>query len=233
MSFPNTNSIEMPILQELAATGGEDGVRFLYERLEAYFPQLSETEIALIKSGENKTWRRFVQKAGKSLDEKDFIRRERGIWKITSKGLSAVKTENQGFILNQIREETLSHTDIQQKLIEIGVILGFYAEMEFQFYDVIWREKPNSQRISHVFEVQSKGNIDSAFAKLKRAYQMQRSKPFLILSTENDTRRARKSLAAEYLDIQEALTILSFPEIKKIHENLNAVADFLPLFLRI
>lgn len=233
MSLPISNSFEIPILQELAATGGEEDVRFLYQRLEAYFPQLTETEITLIKSGENPTWRRLVQKAGKSLDEKDFIRRARGIWKITQKGLSTVKTENQGFVFSQVQNEALSHKNIQEKLINIGTILGFYAEMEFEYYDVIWREKPNNPRISHVFEVQSKGNIDSAFAKLKRAYQTQRSKPFLILSTENDTRRARKSLTAEFSDIQEALTVLSFPEIKKIHENLYSVAEFLPLFLRI
>ncbi len=233
MSFPNTSSIEMPVLQELAATGGEDDVRFLYQRLEAYFPQLSAGEIAEIKSGESKIWRRFVQKAGKSLDEQGYIKRERGIWRITEKGQKTVETENQGFVLNQLNEEPLSHTSIQKKLVEIGQSLGFYAEMEFEFYDVIWRETQKSQRLSHVFEVQSKGNIDSAFAKLKRAYQAQRSKPFLILSTESDTRRALKSLNSEFLDIQDALIILSFPEIKKIHENLNAIADILPVFLRI
>ncbi len=233
MSFPNTDSIEMPILLELAATGGEDDVRFLYERLEAYFPQFSESEIAAIKSGENRQWRRFVQKAGKSLDDKHLIKRIRGIWKITEKGKNAVTAENQGFVINQLREETLSHSVVQKKLIEIGNALGFYAESEFEYYDVIWREKPNSQRISHVFEVQSRGNIDSAFAKLKRAYQAQRSKPFLILSSENDTRRAHKALNGEFLEIQDVLTILSFREIGKIHENLIAVAGILPVFLRV
>jgi len=136
-------------------------------------------------------------------------------------------------VLNQLKEEPLSHANIQKKLVEIGETLGFYAETEFEFYDVIWRETQKSQRISHVFEVQRKGNIDSAFAKLKRAYQAQRSKPFLILSTEGDTRRALKSLNCEFLDIQEALTILSFPEVKKIHENLKTIADILPVFLRV
>ena len=223
----------MPILQELAATGGEDDVRFLYLRLKAYFPQLSEEEIAEIKTGENKIWRRFVQKAGKHLDEKNFITREHGIWTITEKGRKIVETENTGFLLNQSKDEPLSHLNTQKKIVEIGQVLGFYAEMEFEFYDVIWRESQKSQRISHVFEVQSRGNIDSAFAKLKRAYQAQRSKPFLILSTESDTKRALKSLNREFLDIQEAITILSFPEITKIHRNLNAIAQILPVFLRV
>ena len=75
-------------------------------------------------------------------------------------------------------------------LLKIGEILGYYAEIEFEYYDVIWRETETSKRISHVFEVQSKGNIDSAFAKLKRAFDAQRSKPFLILASERDTNRA-------------------------------------------
>src|SRR5688572_451624 len=134
MSFPNTSSIEMPILQELAATGGEDDVRFLYRRLEAYFPQLSTVEVAEIKSGESKIWRRSVQKAGKTLDEKNYIKRDRGIWKITEKGQQIVEADNQGFVLNQLTEEPLSHTNIQIKLVEIGQTLGFYAETEFEFY---------------------------------------------------------------------------------------------------
>ena len=233
MSLPSISSIEIPILQELAATGGVDDVRFLYERLEAYFPQMSDSEIAAIRAGENKIWRRNVQKAGKALDDKNFIRRERGIWSITDKGRNAVETENQGFIFSERDEEQLSHANIQQKILEIGQNLGFYAEAEFEYYDVIWRENPNNHRISHVFEVQSKGNIDSAFAKLKRAYQAQRSKPFLVLSTEKDTRRARQSLEREFSDIRDSLVILSFAEIKKIFENLDSIKKFLPFFLKV
>lgn len=233
MSFPNTSAIEIPILQELAAAGGEDDVRFLYQRLNGYFPQLTEQEIFEIKTGENKVWRRLVQKAGKSLDEKQFIRRDRGIWTITEKGLSAVKAENHGFVLTQLEDKPLSHTNIQDMLLEIGAILGFYAEAEFEFYDVVWRETSKSQRLSHVFEVQSKGNLDSAFAKLKRAYQTQRSKPFLVLSSESDTKRAYKSLDQEFLDIEEVIVILSFAEIKRVFENLQSIRQILPEFLQI
>jgi hypothetical protein len=80
--------------------------------------------------------------------------------------------------------------------------------------------------------VQSKGNIDSAFAKLKRAYDAQRSKIFLILDSERDANRAQKSLSREFREIEDVLVILSFVEIRKIHENLSAISRFLPDFLR-
>ncbi len=231
MSLPVFNSLEMPILQELAATGGSDDVRYLYERLIAYFPQLNEKEIAGIRGGTNKYWRKAVQKAGKVLDEEKFLERKNGFWSITARGLEAAQTETSGFILTKTIEESPSHGQIQRLLIEIGESLGFYAEMEFEFYDVIWRETEKSPRISHIFEVQSKGNIDSAFAKLKRAYHNQRTKPFLILSTERDLNRARKSLAQEFQDIETVVTILTFSQIKLIHRNLKSIGDFILKFL--
>jgi len=231
MSLPASSLIEMPILQELSATGGIDDVRFLYERLIDYFPQISETEAAEIKRGTNKSWRKSVQKAGKSLDEKYLLKRVNGLWTVTSSGKETAQAETLGFTLIKSDSEQLSHVGIQKFLIEIGNNLGFFTEMEFEYYDVVWRETAKSQRISHVFEVQSKGNLDSAFAKLKRAYQSQRSKPFLVLTSERDLNRARKSLAREFQDIETVLEILTFTQIKQIHRNLKPIGEILKKLL--
>ncbi|HEY0459644.1 MAG TPA: hypothetical protein VGC97_10940 [Pyrinomonadaceae bacterium] len=234
MPLPLSTNIETPILQELFAVGGTDDVRFLYERLISYFPSLSDTEISAIRMGEQRFWKKLVQRAGKSLDETNQIHRERGVWSLTEKGRKSVEAETQGIILTKtdVENSALSHGQIQEILIRIGEILGFHAEKEFQFYDVIWRETPYNQRLSHVFEVQSKGNIDSAFAKLKRAHDAQRSKIFLILNSERDANRAQKSIAQEFRELENVLTILSFAEVRKIHENLSSIAKFLPNFLR-
>ena len=231
MSLPNTSSIKMPILQELTATGGTDNLRFLYERLIDYFPQLTNVEIIDIKSGTNKNWRKAVQKAGKTLEENDFIIRERGVWSITKKGKEAAETETSGFTLTKSKTKTLSHINIQEMLVEIANSLGFYAETEFEFYDVVWREREQSPRLSHIFEVQSKGNLDSALAKLKRAYQAQRTKPYLVISTEKDLNRARKSLTFEFQDIESVITILTFAQIKRIHQNLKNIGEIIKDFL--
>lgn len=231
MSLPISSTLEMPILQELAATGGGDDVRFLYERLIAYFPQLSELEISEVKNGTNKNWRKTVQKAGRMLDEKSYIKRKQGFWTITQYGKTVLENEFLDFTFSKPDIVEDSHIDIQKYLIEIGGILGFNAVMEFEFYDVVWREKPNSSRISHVFEVQHKGNLDSAFAKLKRAYQSQRTKPFLVLSTEKDCNRARRSLVREFQDIESVTTILTFVQVKKIYQNLQSIGEILPKLL--
>jgi Mrr N-terminal domain len=231
MPFPKSASIEMPILQELSATGGAEDVRFLYELLTAYFPQLSETEIRGIRNGSAANWRKLVQKAGRELDERGLLERNRGFWKLTEKGRREVAGEIEGFQITRVEHDELNHVRIQEMLVEIGKILGFYAETEFEFYDVVWREKRSAQRLSHIFEVQSKGNIDSAFAKLKRAHDAQRTKPFLVLASERDTNRARQSLEREFHELAGVLTILSFAELNRIHQNLRAIAEILPKFL--
>ncbi len=231
MSLPNTNHIEIPILQELSAVGGTDNLRFIYERLIPYFPQITQAESAEIKEGKNKYWRIAVQKAGKSLDEKKLLERHRGIWKLTEKGFELAESDSSGFTLTVNENKSLSHIEIQEMLVTIGEELNFYAETEFEYYDVVWREKSESIRLSHIFEVQSKGNLDSAFAKLKRAYDSQRTKPFLIVSDEKNLRRAKKSLNLEFREIEHVVTILSFTQIEKIHQNLISISDILPLLL--
>ena len=233
MSLPISHTIEMPILQELSATGGRDDLRFLYERLIAYFPQLSEVEIYEIKNGANKNWRKAVQKAGKLLDERSLIKRKQGLWTITQNGRTLVEDETLDFTSSKSEIVEFTHIDIQKYLIEIAVFLGFTAQMEYEFYDVVWREKPNSPRLSHIFEVQHKGNLDSAFAKLKRAYQSQRTKPFLVISTEKDFRRAQQSLIREFQDIESVVTILTFVQVERIHRNLQSIGEVLPKLLEI
>ena len=234
MPLPLYTNIENPILQELSAVGGTDDVRFLYVRLISYFPSLSDAETSAIKAGEHRFWKKAVQKAGKVLDEMNLIRRERGIWSLTEMGRKTVEQESAEFLIAPAGFETviLSHKQIQQMLVKIGEMLGYESETEFQYYDVVWRESLNRQRLSHVFEVQSKGNIDSAFAKLKRAYDAQRSKIFLIIDSERDANRAQKSLMQEFRELENVLVIISFVELQKIHENLNAISRFLPAFLR-
>lgn len=231
MTLPISPLIETPILQELSAVGGTDDIRFIYQRLIRYFPSLSDAEIFQIQNGANSSWKKAVQKAGKSLDEKKLIFRDRGIWTITPGGKEKVLSENSDFTVAAKNSEPLNHQTIQELLCEIGRILGYHTETEFEFYDVIWRESETSKRISHVFEVQSKGNIDSAFAKLKRAFDAQRSKPFLILATERDTNRANKSLVNEFRELGNVISILSFVEIRKTFDNLKEIENILPNLL--
>lgn len=235
MAYPKYYEITNPILQELNAVGGTENVRFLYDKLLPYFPQLSDEEIFQVRNGANKKWRLIVQEAAKALDAEGFITRDQGTWQITGKGRDEVAAASEDFQPARIEQKELNHREIQRMLIEIGNSLNYFAEMEFEFYDVVWRISANSPRLSHVFEVQSKGNIDSAFAKLKRAHEAQRSNTFLIVASERDMRRALREISFEksgaFHELADVLTILSFEQIRKTHQSLTSIRDILPKFL--
>ena len=241
MAYPGVVWIELPILQELVAMGGGEDLRFLYERLVAYFPQLDEEEVRALGNGRRSQWRRVVQRAGRSLAEKREIERVRGRWTITALGRKRVAAEDLRFSLAEngaselsaatSRPKSFSHAEVQQMLLDIGRVLGYFAQQEFDYYDVVWRTNEASPRLSHVFEVQRRGSIDGALAKLKRAYETQRSKPFLIVASERDTNRAERQLSLSetgpFHEIGAVTTLLSFEQLHRLHRALSSVEDLL------
>ncbi|HEX5708952.1 MAG TPA: hypothetical protein VFX96_16750 [Pyrinomonadaceae bacterium] len=241
MAYPGVERLELPVLQELVATGGAEDVRFLYDRLVGYFPQLDEAEVRPHANGHRRGWRRLVQTAGRALDDKRQIERRRGFWTITPLGRKRVADEDLQFSLTDSHQHDatpataeLSHADVQQMLCDIGRTLGHHTEREFDYYDVVWRAGEDSPRLSHVFEVQRKGNVDAALAKLKRAYDAQRSKPFLIVASERDSRRAEMqtslSRTGAFHEIGRVTTILSFEQLRRLHRALHSVEDVLGHF---
>jgi hypothetical protein len=235
MSYPSVERIELPLLQELAATGGAEHVRFLYDRLVAYFPQLGPEEVLAVSNGHRRQWRRLVQAAARDLDERREIERDRGRWRLTERGRRRVAEEEIQFTFEAPPAvetvEGLSHVEVQMMLVEIARVLGYHAEAEFDYYDVVWRVAKDSPRISHVFEVQRKGNVDAALAKLKRAYDAQRTRPFLVVDSERDTNRAERQLSlartGPFHEIGRVTTILSFEQLKRLHRSLTSVGDIL------
>jgi hypothetical protein len=237
MAYPSVERIELPLLQELAATGGAEHVRFLYDRLVAYFPQLGPEEVLAAGDGHRRQWRRLVQAAARDLDERREIERDRGRWRLTERGKRRVAEEEIQFVfeappaVEAAAAEGLSHVEVQLMLVEIARVLGYHAEAEFDYYDVVWRVAEDSPRLSHVFEVQRKGNVDAALAKLKRAYDAQRTRPFLVVDSERDTNRAERQLSlartGPFHEIGRVTTILSFEQLKRLHRSLTSVGDIL------
>jgi len=102
------------------------------------------------------------------------------------------------------------------------LMLGKHAEAEFEHYDVVWREAANAPRLSHVFEVQIAGSVDSALTRLKNAYDAQRSRPFLVIADERDKRFAGKRLTGSFHEIWEAITVIGAGELQRMYESLKA-----------
>ena len=90
------------------------------------------------------------------------------------------------------------HDELKGRLVEMGRILGMYAEPEYEIdgfkYDVVWKEREDLG-VRKAFEIQHRGSVDSALIKLKHAHDMWRSDLFLIVTGEKDIEKAKKLLA--------------------------------------
>ena len=228
MGLPDPSHLEVPILEELRATG-EEHPSVLFMRLLPYFPQICEEDLRERVGGRLK-WKLLIRRAGRRLIERGEIERlPSGRWRIKEKGRERVERE-EFFFQPSLFSALPSHDEVKGKIVEIGRLLGKYAVEEYERYDVVWKDSEISPRISHVFEVQDRGSLEGALTKLKHAYDTQRSKPFIVLIREKE-RRVRE-LIAPYLsgsfhEIGKEITILTYEDIDKIHRTLSSIAPFL------
>lgn len=235
MALPESARLEGPILQELLATGGEEKIQLLYDRLIPYFPQLTEKDLhAQTGNGRNR-WKVLVQRAGTRLVWRGELRRWRGRWALTERGRQRAEAEKMQLSWPMVSEAGIepmpSHGEIQDMLVDIGRALGKYAEKEHQRYDVVWKDSEIAPRLSHVFEVQVKGHIESALAKLKHAYDTQRSKPILVISDERQAQRARRFLqpylTGSFHEIGAVTTVFGVQDVRRLHQSLHEIEDLL------
>jgi hypothetical protein len=228
MPFPEVARVELPILQELEATGGSDQLRYLYERLVRYFPQLTPEDLEQRTTANRSGWHGVVQRAGRQLADKGELRRERTLWTLTPKGRKRIEAEAMRPMAASTEAlRSVSHKEAQAMLVEIGEMLGRHAEAEFEYYDVVWRDSASSPRLSHVFEVQVAGSVDSALTRLKHAYDSQRSRPFLVIADERAGRFAGRRLTGSFHEIYEAITVIGIGELQRLYESLKAQEELL------
>ncbi len=231
MSFPEAARVELPILQELEATGGSDQLRYLYDRLVRYFPQLDAIDLEERTTTGRSRWHLLVQRAGRQLADKGELKRDNTRWQMTDRGRRRVTAENLQVAVedhtDQHTAREVSHVEAQQMLVEIGQMLGRFAEAEFEHYDVVWRDSPASPRLSHVFEVQVAGSVDSALTRLKHAYDAQRTRPFLVIADERSGQFADRRLTGSFHEIWEAVTVIGVGELKRLYESLKAQRSLL------
>jgi hypothetical protein len=238
MPLPETSRLEIPILLELKALGGESKPHPLYRSLTSYFPSLTAEDLRARTPAKRFRWRLRVQTAAGRLARKGEIDRESRRWTLTDAGKERAETEDmpiQLFLFSDQGKPPLSHNDIRHRLMKIGEMLGKYSREEYRDgprrYDVVWKESHLSPRISHVFEVQNKGSLENGLANLKHAYDTQRSKPFLIIADEVKAGMPEcyllPHLMGSFHEIGDSTVILSGQDIQRIYQSLVSVNDLL------
>jgi len=97
MVMPSQTQIEVPLLLEIQAAGGEAEPRELYSRVAAHFPELTpeEMEEVLPNCPSTRRWNNRVQWARQRLVEKgELSSPRRGVWALTDKGRARLRSRD-------------------------------------------------------------------------------------------------------------------------------------------
>lgn len=240
MALPAEKDIRLPLLRVIADAGGELPMLEAVTAVERYFPEITDEDKRLkLKSG-SLVWRNRVQWVRQSLVVQGHLFREpRGVWRITPDGLAHVRGDQPPVVVTPLQTPAVDgprlHRELQDKLVEVARLLGFSAETEYSEspyrYDVVWKEFARAVRPEAVFEVQDKGNLTEALAKLQHARDIWATRLFLVVTGEKDQRKVEQ-LTGTYLSgtfhrLAPHLTVLTPSDVDSLHSDLARHGELL------
>ncbi|MCK6557711.1 hypothetical protein L6R21_00790 [bacterium] len=120
------------------------------------------------------------------------------------------------------------HDDIRDKLRDIGQWLGFTAKIEQKVsegskVDTIWEATiGNMGRVIYVFEVQTKGSIDSLILNLLKSLNNPAVQGVVAVSDKQQIEKI-KNYVQDVKDLRDKLRYWDYEEISRVHESLEQV----------
>ena len=120
------------------------------------------------------------------------------------------------------------HNDIRDKIRDIGQWLGFDAKIEQKVsegskVDTIWEATiGNMGRVIYVFEVQTKGSIDSLILNLLKSLNNPAVQGVVAVSDKAQIETIKKH-AQDVKDLRDKLKYWDYQDIQQVHESLEFV----------
>lgn len=125
---------------------------------------------------------------------------------------------------------TFVHNDVRDKLAEIGEWLGFKTRVEVTVadgskVDTVWESTiGNMGRVIYVFEVQTKGSIDSLIINLLKALNNPAVQGIVAVSDLSQVETIKKH-AAPVKQLADKLRTWNYAEVLDVHEKLQTVNE--------
>ena len=117
------------------------------------------------------------------------------------------------------------HDEIKQKIVEIGSLLGFRSRSEFQIakgarVDAVWEVNiGNMGTVNYVFEVQTKGDINSLLLNLEKASNKPSVQSVVAIS---DIKQLNKIVEeANEIQLGKVLKTWDIKDVLEVHDNLS------------
>lgn len=133
------------------------------------------------------------------------------------------------------KESKSLHEEIKEKIVTIGELLGFESRAEVKItvgavVDAVWEAKiGNMGKAIYVFEVQSKGSIDSLILNLKKAQNNAAVQAVVAVADENqlakimqESRGVIDEKDLRTWDVEDVLAV--YDALVRAHESINKLA---------
>lgn len=126
---------------------------------------------------------------------------------------------------------TSIHDELKDKIAAMGTWLGFEVETEKKVadgavVDVVWKARiANLGAVSYVFEVQSKGSIDSLILNLQRAQKNPTVQKLIVVSDVKQIERTKNEIKDLPENFQRAVRFWEADSIDNTYENLEQFKD--------
>lgn len=146
--------------------------------------------------------------------------------------LSGAKTKAKEGEEKTLEKDTSNfiHNDIRDKIRNIGQWLGFEANIERKVaagskVDAVWESTiGNMGRIIYVFEVQTKGSIDSLIINLLKSLNNPAVQGVVAVSDKKQLEKIRDH-AEGVRELNDKLKFWDYQEVLNVHENLEYVNE--------
>lgn len=143
---------------------------------------------------------------------------------------ATVDAEKRSEVAKPDDEKEFLHNEVRDKIEQIGVWLGFSADTEVKIadgavVDAVWEATiGNLGRVIYVFEVQTKGSIDSLIINLLKSLNNPAVQGIVAISDLAQIERIKKEAAA-VAPLREKLKYWDFKEVLQVHEALESVSE--------
>ena len=123
------------------------------------------------------------------------------------------------------KEQEFIHDEIIEKIVQIGSLLGFDAEAEVRVgkgaqVDAVWSVNiGNMGKIMYVFEVQTKGSIDSMLLNLQKANNNKGVQAIVAVSDEKQLQKIKNE--SEEISTLKDLKLWDYRDVLNVYESLN------------
>jgi hypothetical protein len=144
--------------------------------------------------------------------------------------LSKIYTKKPTIEIEPPEESIFIHNDIRDKIRDIGQWLGFTAKIEQKVsegskIDTIWEATiGNMGRVIYIFEVQTKGSIDSLILNLLKSLNNASVQGVVAVSDHQQLEKIKKQ-ASDVKDLKDRLKYWDYEDILKVHESLEFVNE--------